>query len=79
MNKQQVELAVGTGIQLFGNESEIVIPIKHNDGVFLLKQLLNAIATGQLALQPTAPQLPEGIEPPVEATPITKKTSNKKA
>lgn len=53
MNKQQVELAVGTGLQVLGDSSDIAIPAKHNDGVFFLKQLLNAIATGQLALQPT--------------------------
>jgi len=60
MNKQQVELAVGAGMEILGDKSEIVIPVKLNDGVFLLKQLLRLIASGQMGLQPTVQQ-----EPPI--------------
>lgn len=65
MNKQQVELAIGTGLQLLGDSSDITIPAKHNDGVFYLKQLLNLIATGQFALAPTQPPAPPE-DPPTD-------------
>lgn len=53
MNKEQVQLAVSAGLELLGDKSEVVIPVKLNDGVFLLKQLLMLIAQGQMGLQPT--------------------------
>ena len=68
MNKQQIELAVGTGLELLGDKSELVIPIKHNDGVFLLKQLLIAIGNGTLGLTPTV-QTPPGAELPGDQPP----------
>lgn len=73
MNKAQVEVALKAGLELLGDESEISIPAKLNDGVFLLKQLLIAIANGQLGLTPVvAPQPPEitpvdpDIDPPAD-------------
>lgn len=53
MNKQQVELALGAGLELLGDKSETTIPVKLNDGIFFLKQLLHLIASGQLGLLPT--------------------------
>lgn len=67
MNKQQIELAVGTGLELLGDKSELIIPVRLNDGVFLLKQLLMAIGNGSLGLTPTV-QPPVTPEPP-PATP----------
>ena len=65
MNKQQVEMAVGSGLELLGEKSEIVIPVKLNDGVFLLKQLLMSIANGTIGLTPTTQQdTPPGDPPP---------------
>lgn len=71
MNKAQVELAIKTGLALLGDESEISVPVKLNDGVFLLKQLLISIAQGQLGLTPVVqPEPPEltpvdpSIDPP---------------
>lgn len=65
MNKEQVEIALGAGLELLGEKSEIVIPVKLNDGVFMLKQLLLAIANGQLGLtpvtQPEPPTAPEEV------------------
>lgn len=63
MNKEQVEIAIKTGLELLGDESEVQVPMKMNDGVFLLKQLLLAIANGQLGLTPTAPPKPPEITP----------------
>lgn len=64
MNKQQVEIAVATGLELLGEKSEIAIPAKNIDGAFLLKQLLMAIAQGQLGLTPTVQAPPAGDPPP---------------
>ncbi len=61
MNKQQVETAVGAGLELLGDESEITIPTKLNDGIFFLKQLLMLIGSGQMALQPTVQTPPGGL------------------
>ena len=61
MNKQQVEMAVGSGLELLGDKSEVAIPARLNDGIFLLKQLLHLIASGQLGLQPTM----QNQEPPI--------------
>ena len=63
MNKQQIELAVGTGLELFGDKSELPIPARMNDGVFLLKQLLLMIGNGQISLQSTAPEVEPVLEP----------------
>jgi hypothetical protein len=72
MNKEQVEIALGAGLELLGEKSEIVIPVKLNDGVFMLKQLLLAIANGQLGLtpviQPEPPTAPKDPEVPTTET-----------
>ena len=64
MNKEQVELSVKAGLELLGPESDISIPAKLNDGIFLLKQLLALIAQGQMGLQPVVQQPPSGDAPP---------------
>lgn len=72
MNKQQVETALGAGLELLGDKSELAIPVRLNDGVFMLKQLLMAIANGQLGLTPVNPTPPEltpvdpDIDPPAD-------------
>lgn len=63
MNKPQVELALKAGLELLGEESDISVPVKLNDGVFLLKQLLMAIAGGQLGLTPVVAQAPPELTP----------------
>jgi hypothetical protein len=50
MNKDQLELAVRSGLELLGPESEISIPTKLNDGIFFLKGLLGGIASGAIGL-----------------------------
>lgn len=62
MNKQQVEIALAAGLELLGEKSEIAVPVRLNDGVFMLKQLLMAIANGQLGLTP--------VTQPPEVTPV---------
>jgi len=69
MNKAQVEIAISTGLEILGEKSEITIPVKHNDGVFLLKQLMMAIAQGQLGLTPTTVQAPPAPEDPKKPNP----------
>lgn len=64
MNKQEVELAVGAGLELLGKDSEVPIPARLNDGVFLLKQLLLLVASGQLGLMPTVQKKPPPPPPP---------------
>jgi len=64
MNKEQVGLAIQSGLELLGPESEVSIPAKLNDGVFLLKQLLQAVATGQIALAPATQEKPPGADTP---------------
>ena len=65
MNKQQVELAIGSGLELLGDKSEVAIPTRLNDGIFFLKQLLHLIASGQMGLQPTV----QTQEPPLDGLP----------
>lgn len=50
MNKEQIALAVRAGLELIGPESDVRIPARLNDGIFLLKQLLAGIAKGQVGL-----------------------------
>ena len=72
MNKQQVEMAIGAGLELLGEKSEVVVPIKLNDGIFLLKQLLMSIANGTIGLTPTTQQdTPPGDPPPPGKQPGT--------
>ncbi len=73
MNKQQVEIAVGAGLELLGDKSEITIPVKLNDGVFLLKQLLMLLVQGQLGLTPTVQtDQPESQRPPIPKAEVRK-------
>ena len=67
MNKQQVEIAVGTGLELLGDKSEVALPARMIDGAFLLKQLLMAIGSGQLALTPAVQQEPPRPTPPMKS------------
>ncbi len=76
MNKQQVELAVGAGLELLGDKSETAIPAKLNDGIFFLKQLLMLIAQGQLGLTPTVQE--PSPTPPKKVGEAIQKTSGKK-
>ena len=69
MNQQQVELAVGAGLELLSDSSEVSIPAKLNDGVFLLKQLLLAIGQGQIGLTPVVQQDPPEVTPDDSETP----------
>jgi len=82
MNKQQIEVAVGAGLELLGEKSEVSIPAKLNDGVFLLKQLLIAIAQGQIGLTPTMQGKPEGVpdlpKQPGTPDPATRAAARKK-
>lgn len=59
MNRQEVETAVSTGLELLSNKSEVVIPIRLNDGVFYLKRLLRLIAAGEMALLPAVQSEPD--------------------
>lgn len=62
MSKEQVQMAVQSGLELLGPESEVKVPTKLNDGVFFLKGLLAGIAQGRISLstavQEEAPQAP---------------------
>jgi hypothetical protein len=75
MNKEQVQIAVSAGLELLGSESTTLIPVRLNDGVFLLKQLLVAIAQGRIGLSnttqaeapaPSSPQVAEAVKKAVE-------------
>ena len=75
MNKEQVQLAVSAGLELLGPNSDVSIPAKLNDGVFILKQLLAAIAQGHIGLSsttqpeipaPSSPQVAEAVKKAVE-------------
>ena len=82
ISKEQVELAISAGLELLGPESEVAVPAKLNDGVFLLKQLLRGIATGGIGLTPTTKQPPADTPPNRKqrraAKKIAKKASKKK-
>ena len=70
MTKEQVALAVQSGMELLGPESEVQIPAKLGDGVFFLKQLLIGIGQGQIALSPAVQkEPPAGAPTPPEAPP----------
>jgi hypothetical protein len=78
LNKQQVELALSAGLELLGDKSEVVVPVKLNDGIFLLKQLMMAIANGQLGLTPVTPPVPPALKPPGEKNPTPRGPKPKK-
>ncbi len=58
LTKQQVEVGIAAGLAITDPESGINVPMKHsvNGGVSVLRQLLLAIGSGQLALTPTMQQ-----------------------
>ena len=62
-------MAIHAGLELLGPESNVAIPAKLNDGAFLLKQLLNGIAQGKIALAPAMQQEPPAGAPTPDATP----------
>lgn len=83
LTKEQIGLALQSGLELLGPESEVNIPVKLNDGVFLLKQLLGSIASGQIGLSnavqqegPTDPPNPSNRK--TRRTAASKKRSKKK-
>ena len=76
MTKETITLAVNTGIELLGPNSDIAIPSKHVDGVFLLKQMLAGIAKGEIGLGGTTGQ--EDASPEV-ADAVSKALAKKKA
>lgn len=91
MNREQIGLAVRTGVELLGETSQLTIPVRMNDGVFLLRQLLVQIGSGQIALSavPQAPtpeqiaehqqqQETEGQEPTRNERRVAKKIAAKK-
>ena len=65
MTKETITLAVNTGIELLGPNSDIAIPSKHVDGVFLLKQMLAGIAKGEIGLGGTMGDEPKAPNPEV--------------
>lgn len=71
MKKEQIEKALDHGINLLsGNVKEAVIP--YDDNVFILKQFLIALATGQLSVAPavqTGPNAGPGGEPGAPGSP----------
>ena len=74
MDKQQVEMAIGAGLELLGDKSDVTIPVRLNDGIFLLKQLLHLIGSGQMALQPAMQNRePPPIDPPQTGLPNKEK------
>jgi hypothetical protein len=72
MDKRQVQTAVGAGLELLGEKSDIEIPVRLTEGVFYLNQLLILIASGKIGLAPTV--MTGGQEPVVPP----KKTGGKK-
>ena len=77
LNREQVALAVQSGLELLGPESEVVVPVKLNDGVFLLKQLLGGIAAGKIGLGPAVEQA--GPEAPPTGNRKQRRTAKKVA
>lgn len=72
LNREQVGMAIQAGLELLGPESDVAIPAKLNDGVFLLKQLLGGIAQGKIALSPAVEQEPPAGAQKPEAAPNRK-------
>ena len=81
LGKDEIELAINAGLELLGPESEVVVPVKLNDGVFLLKQLLMSIAAGRIGLTPTTqtdPAVPANRKQRRVAKKVAKKAASKK-
>ena len=64
ISKEQVALAVQSGLELLGPKSEFPVPARMNDGVFFLRQLLIGIGQGQIALSSALQQEPAEPEEP---------------
>lgn len=86
MNREQVAIAVTTGLTLLGPESKLELPASQLDGIFMLKALLNGIASGQIALQPGVQKnvppgapLPEGAQTPPQPPRNVRRAAKKKA
>lgn len=80
ITKEQVEVGLAAGLALTDPESGINVPIKHavNGGISILRQLLIAIGSGQLALTPTMQEAPK-TPPPGSKGPVpTQKARGKK-
>ena len=50
ITRELIALAVKTGLELLGSESETHIPLKMLDGCSLLKVFLSGIARGEIAV-----------------------------
>ena len=59
LGKEQAVAAVDAGLELLGPKSGITVPIHLNEGVFLLRKLLEAIATGTIGLTPVVQEPPK--------------------
>ena len=59
LTREQVAAAVQSGLEVLGENSEVSIPAKHVVGVYFLKQLLNEIGTGKVALAPVVFEKPD--------------------
>ncbi len=57
MNKEAIEKSLDHGIKLLSNQIEGAV-IPYDDNVFILKQFLIQLATGQLAIAPAMQQEP---------------------
>lgn len=58
LTKEQVSIGVRAGLELLGDSSNISIPARLNDGIFVLKQILFSVAQGRIVLS-SLPDLPE--------------------
>jgi len=63
IGKEQAAAAVEAGLELLGPKSGIAVPIHLNEGVFLLKKMLEAIAVGSIGLSPVVQEPPKPSPP----------------
>jgi hypothetical protein len=72
LTNEVLEKAVRSGLELLGPESDISIPAKLNDGIFMLRQVLGKLAQGEIMLVPAAlnkprnPEIAEGVKQALE-------------
>ncbi len=59
LTNEVLEKAVRAGLDLLGPESDIAIPAKMNDGIFMLRQILGKIAAGEIMLVPSTTKEPQ--------------------
>lgn len=81
MNRDQVAAAVNAGLALTDPESDLLdVFRKHASGIMMLRGLLQAIGTGNVALEPVKqPEAEKPPEPPKEPPVAKKKVARKKA